>query len=112
MCAKEGSNRFLRYLEEPMTLEVFKRLSIHYIAPNARTIQVELPKDTVRIGQKRSHVTGIGQALTEEEKKRFQLKGEFVYGQMRADGWQYIKATSKVWNCPFQRHQNNRQVTD
>eukprot|EP00945_MAST-04E_sp_MAST-4E-sp1_P000078 g78.t1 len=95
MCAKEGSNRVLRYLDEPMTLEVFKRLSIHYIAPNARTIQVELPKDTGRVGQKRSHVAGIGQVLSEEEKKRFQLEGEFFYGQMRPDGWQYIKATSK-----------------
>ena len=78
MCVKEGSNRVLRYLDEPMTLEVFKRLSIHYIAPNARTIQVELPKDTGRVGQKRCHVAGIGQALSEEEKKQFQLEGEFV----------------------------------
>ena len=108
MCAKEGSKRVLKYTE-PMTLQVFKELSIHHIADDARTIQVELPITIIK--KKRSLAVTTGTGLTDEEKERYKLEGDFVWGQQREDGWVYIKATSDVWRCPFDVHKDNRQVS-
>ena len=108
LCSKEGSKRVLEYTE-PMTFKVFKELSIHHIEDDARTIQVELPKP--RIKKKRSLSVTAGTGLTDEEKERYKLEGDFAWGQQREDGWVYIKATSEAWRCAFKEHQSNRQVS-
>jgi phage/plasmid-associated DNA primase len=106
LCAKEGSSRVLEYTE-PMTFKVFKELSIHHIEDDARTIQVELPKTSIK--KKRSFAVSAGN-LTDDEKERYKLEGDFVWGQQRENGI-YIKATSDVWRCPFDAHKKNRQVS-
>ena len=107
MCSKRNSARVLNYDAEPMSLKVFKELSIHYVKPNARTIPVSLvPKQAKR---KRVHCSG--EALSAAEKADYGLVGDFVWGAKKEHETR-IKATSIDWQCPAgERHESNRQVS-
>ena len=107
MCAKQDSTRVLEYKDEDMSLEVFKKLSIHHIEPNARSIDVELPK---QITVRRKQISLCEGTLTEDEKEIYQLKGDFIWGNPYHGGGQYIKAVSDNWHCAFDIHESNKQV--
>jgi hypothetical protein len=90
LCTKLGANRPFIYDAEPMSLDVFRKLSIHYVEPGARRIQVELSecpteRRTNVTGQKRPRNlhTGVcvrhGIPLTTEEKEKYHLKGDLFW---------------------------------
>ena len=101
MCVKQGSNRVLRF-DGDMSLVEFKKLSIHYVEPGARLISIDLPSKRGRTNMKRG-------VLSAEEKSKYHLKGDFIYGESHDDGI-YVKAKSGSWSCPFDSHEKNRQV--
>ena len=97
MCRKSGSNRVLEYNDEPMTFDVFQKLSIHYIEEDARFIDVALKeytpnRSTNKRTREASHIAGV--RLTEEEKQEYHLKGEFVWDGEQ-DGNSRAKAISE-----------------
>jgi hypothetical protein len=109
MCAKQGSSRVLKYTAEKMSFEVFWNLSIHYIAPSARLIEVNIRSKKSCTSVQTFSGDRIG-VLTGQEKERFHLRGEFQWAKSYSGGGQYIMATSKDWSCVFTQHTSNRQV--
>ena len=115
MCVKDGSKRVLEY--EPMSFEIFKQLSIHYIADCARYIDVELNQTKIESNKKSSHVISrtvsvcpTQTRLTEGEKRKYQLVGDFVWGDDKDDG-RNIKSLCTPWTCPLgEVHEHNRQT--
>ena len=104
LCAKEGSKRILKYDEE-ISFEVFQKLSIHYIEPGARQINVQLNECT----KKRKNQVVLSGALTNEDKERFNLQGNLEWYLVKHDG-QLARAMGP-WRCPFQvEHFNNKTV--
>ena len=92
----------LEYTDEPMSLDVFNKLSIHYIEENARQIDVIVNDSNRRhTSSKRTRQIPCteGEALTEEEKARYHFK-ESLYGMMK---WimDVANRLSESWECPF-----------
>eukprot|EP00944_MAST-04C_sp_MAST-4C-sp1_P008505 g8505.t1 len=105
LCAKEGSKRILEYDEE-ITFEIFQKLSIHYVEPGARQIRVILEKYK---GRKRKKQVELSGALSNEEKERFNLVGQFEWYLVKDNG--QLARAKDSWICPFQvEHSNNKTV--
>jgi hypothetical protein len=105
-----------------MSFEVFRKLSIHYVDEDARTISVVLSSYTKTVSairnsnsKKRKLLSSsvlpsqVDVPLSTTDKAKFHLKGDFRWGDETSDG-RYVTAQSSSWHCPFDEHGNNRQV--
>ena len=83
---------------------VFKKLSIHYIEPGARHIDVELKELKKCTGKRKRHTSFEG-AVTEEQKQKYNLFGDFVwYDEIQDDrsgnSMPRIKCIGDSFTCP------------
>ena len=103
MCAKEGSNRILTYDAE-MTFDEFQKLSIHYVEPDARYIEVDLDESS---SVKRKQPALRSGSLTNEEKERFNLQGNFEWYDTISEGHR-IKSVGKSFSLSSGRATSKR----
>ena len=117
MCAKYKCTRVLDlegFEGRPLGLKQFKELSIHHIPKPSRKIEQQLniskPRSTrARHLNSLKAITNRGSKMSNVDKNRFGLKGEFVLDVRNENGDRY-KAISDEWQCPNKTHRNNRCV--
>jgi hypothetical protein len=95
LCAKGGSHRILKYDHDYG----------HYIEADARPIEVQLSGYT----KKRKKQVELSGALSNEEKERFNLEGQFEWYLLKNNG--QLARAKDSWRCPFQvEHLHNKTV--
>jgi hypothetical protein len=124
MCAKKGDTRVLELKGSegnPLSLEQFKKLSIHQIPQTSRKIEQELKIIIKNVNPIRTrHLNSIRRVLcgdnemSARQKTYCGLKGDFILDKTTTNEYGQVsdvyKAISPEWQCPNTTHVNNRCV--